>query len=544
MSVPLYLFVLAKSEEFPKTPLGMELSINILSVKSSIANNGQKTAVSDFKNDKDIIIQSSPDRNPHCLNEGIDRSYMAIHERASPEHNGTALQNKLADMHNNPFQKLRPDENFEAEEYQTEESADKISSVENPVMLDNIQTVGGNQHVASDSGKDNSLKSSNTDKCSLQENKHIPLSDRDHIIPPVLQAQTTNNSARESHLHGQPLEADLSISPGSTTSLTRSESLHHLDSAPSVHSAAALEHESTTCCSEDLVSEDAALLRDDLQHPPCTEASSTVDDVPFIPHDLTAAVEPCGVRTFAALSPPFQDGQRRPSNVSEYDNLSEDEDEEEKQAPASKKLADSIPQTELCMPVLKSSVPKSVSLGEIDSLQRQTQEVTDLVDLPKNDGQLTSFPMLPHSKRLSGGHSVPVLSEPDCDAFLLPGGLQARPISSPVLQDQHSPFRIIKTITPLHLAYATEQDCLSKKQVALPLPETSHCHTADGEEYNLVTGEAEVAGDCVQKLINVPGGSPAFQKPKVPPKLFKAHSENKFSSNCSPMGQMSKSVTF
>ncbi|KAK9410136.1 USP6 N-terminal-like [Crotalus adamanteus] len=530
----------AKSEEFPKTPLGMELSLNLLSVKSSIANNGQKTAVSDFNNDKDVIIQSSPDKNPHCLNEGIENSNMAIHERASPEHNGTALQNKLADRHNNPFQKLQPDET-----YQTEESADKISSMENPIMLDNIQTVGEDQHVASDNGKDNSLKSSNTEKCSLQENKHIPLSDRDPIIPPVLQAQTTNNSARESHLQGQPLEADLSVSPDSTTSLTRSESLPHLDSAPSVQNAAALEHESTTCSSEDLVSEDAALLRDDLQHPPRTEASSIAEDGPFMPHDLPEnLVVPCGVRTFAALSPPFHDGQRRPSNVSQYDNLSENEDEEEKQAPASKKLADSIPQTELCTPILKCSIPKSASLGEIDSLQRQSQEATDLVDLPKNDGQLTSFPMLPYSKRLSEGHSVPVLSEPDCDAFLLPGGLQARPISSPVLQDQHSPFRIIKTTTPLHLAYATEQDCLSRKQVALPLPETSHCHTADGEEYNLVTGEAEVAGDCVLKLINVPGGSPEFQKPKVPPKLFKAHSENKFSSNCSPMGQMSKSVTF
>lgn len=544
MSVPLYLFVAAKSEEFPKTPLGMELSLNLLSMKSSIANNGQKAVVSDFNNDKDVIIQSSPDKNPHCLNEGIDNSNIAIQERASPDHNGTALQNKLSDMHNNPFQRLPPNEIFETEEYQREESADKISSVENPIILDNIQTVVGDQHVASDSEKDNSLKSSNSEKCSLQENKHIPLDDRDHIIPPVLQAQTTNNSAWESDLQGQPLEADLSISHDSTTSLTRSESLHHLDLAPSVQNAAALEQENTTCSSEDLASEDAALLKDDLQHSLCTEASSAAGHGLFILHGVPGnIVVPCRESTAATLSPPFQDGERRPSNVSQYDNLSENE-EEEKQVPASKKLADSVPQTELCTPVLKSSIPKSASLGEIDNLQRQTQEVTDLAELSKIDGQLTSFPMLPHSKRLSGGGSVPVLSEPGCDALLLPGSLQARPTSSPVLQDQHSPFRIIKTTTPLHLAYATEQDCLSKKQVALPLPETSHCHTAEGEKYNLVPGEAEVAGDCVQKLKNVPGGSPAFQKPKVPPKIFKAHSENTFSSSCSPMGQMSKSVTF
>ncbi|XP_013916348.1 PREDICTED: USP6 N-terminal-like protein [Thamnophis sirtalis] len=535
----------AKSEEFPKTSLGMELSLNLLSMKSSIANNGQKTAVGDFNNDKDVIIPSSPDKDPHCLKEGIDNSNMAIQERTSPEHNGTALQNKLADMHNNPFQRFPPNEIFEAEEHQEEESANKVSSMENPIILDNIQTVGGDQHVASDSGIDNSLKSSNSEKCSLQENKHIPLDERDHIIPPVLQAQTTVSSAWESHLQVQPLEADLSTSHDSTTSLTKSESLHHLDSAPSVQNGAALEQESTTCSSEDLVSEDAALLKDDLQHPPCTEASSAAEHGLFIPHDVPGnLVVPFRERTSAVLSPPFQDGQRRPSNVSQYENLSENENEEEKQAPVSTKLADSIPQTELCTPVLRSSIPKSASLGEIDHLQKQTQEMTDLAELPKIDDQLTSFPMLPHSKQLSGGGSVPVLSEPGCDALLLPGGLQARPTSSPVLQDQHSPFRIIKTTTPLHLAYATEQDCLSKKQLALPLPETSHCHTADGEKYNLVPGEVEVAGDCVQKLQNVPGGSPAFQKPKVPPKIFKAHSENTFSSSCSPMGQMSKSVTF
>ncbi|KAM6466636.1 uncharacterized protein PHA67_012412 isoform 1-T5 [Liasis olivaceus] len=535
----------AKSEEFPKTALGMELSLNLLSVKSNVASNGQKTAVSDFSHDKDAIIQSSPDKNPPRLIETIDNSNMATHERASPEHNGTPLQNKLADMHCNPFNKLPPNEKFETEEYQVEESADKISSVENPIMLDNIQTTGENQDVASDSKKDNSLKSSNTGKCSLQEDKHISLVDRDHVISPGLQAQTadvsTDNSVWESQLQSQPLEADLSVSHDSTASLSRSESPHHLDSPPSVQNAAALEHGSTTCSSEDLVSEDAALLKDDLYLPPCTESSSTAEHSLFIPHDLPEnLVVPCRVRTFATLSPAFQDGQRRPSNVSQYDNLSENEDEEGKQVPGSKKLADSILQTELCTSVLRCSMPKSASFGEIDNLQRQTQEVADLVQLPKNVGQLTSFPMLPHYKRLSGGGSVPILPELGPDALLPSGGLQARYTSSPVLQDQHSPFRIVKTTTPLHLAYATEQGFLSKKQVALPLPETSHCHTVDGEKYNLATGEAEAASDCVQKLKNAPGGSPAFQKPKH----FKTHSENNFCSSGSPMGQMSKSVTF
>ncbi|XP_063145348.1 TBC1 domain family member 30-like [Candoia aspera] len=539
----------AKSEEFPKTPLGMELSLNLLSVKSSVAGNGQKTAVGDFNNDKDVIIQSSPDKNPPCPNEMIDNSDMAIRERASPEHNGTPLQNKLADTHHNPFRKLPPNEKFETEEYQADKSVDKISSMENPIMLDKIQTIGENQDVASDSKKGNSLKSNNTEKCGVQEDKHISLDDRDHVISPVLQAQTrdvsTDNSAWESHLQSQPLEADLSISHDSTTSLSRSESLHHLDTPPSGQSAAALKHGSTTCSSEDLVSEDAAVLQDGLCHPPCTEPSFTAEHSLFMPHDLPEnLVVPCRVRTFAAFCPPFQDGQRRPSNVSQYDNLSENEDREEKQVLCSKKLADSILQTELCTPVLKSSIPKSASFGEIDNLQRQTQKVADLVQLPKNVGQLTSFPMLPHYERLSGGGSVPVLSELGSDALLLSGGLQARPTSSPVLQDQHSPFRIVKTTTPLHLAHATEQGLLSTKQVALPLPETSHCHTADGGKDNLATGEEEAAGDGVPKLKNILGGSPALQKPKLPPKVFKTHSENKFCSSCSPMGEMSRSVTF
>ncbi|XP_062973147.1 USP6 N-terminal-like protein [Elgaria multicarinata webbii] len=552
----------AKSEEFPKKPLGLDLSLNLVSVKPSVAANGQKNAVSDLNEDKDGVIQPSPDKSPLHLNEMIGNSNMAIHER---QPNGPPLQAEPADLHHNPFQNHQPSQMFEIEEQQVEASANKKPSEDNPAVLDEIQVTGESPGVPTASKEADSLESSRRE----ESNPSLSIDDKDHVVSRVLQTETggmsMDSSLWEPVLQSHTLEADPSVSHNDATSLSGSESPHQVpllssledqrssESPSSVQNAAALQHGSTTSSSEDLLSEDATLLLGHQCQPPSTNSSSTPGRSLSTTCDLPeSTVAPCTVKVLAALSLPFQDGQRRPSNASQYDNLSEDEDGEEKtptKVSSSKKLEILLTQTELCAPALKRTMPKSASVGEMDNLQRQTWEMVDLVQQPKRLGQPTSFTTLSHPKRLSGGGSVPVLSEPDCDVLLLSEGFHARPTSSPVLQEQHSPFRIVKTTTPLHLAHATEQDFLSQKQVALPLPEAAD-HDAAGSDKLVPAAveaeEGEAASDCLPKSINALGGSPALQrpKPKLPPKVFKTYSDNHFYLGCPPMPKMSKSVTF
>ncbi|XP_053251293.1 uncharacterized protein LOC128417083 [Podarcis raffonei] len=562
----------AKSEEFPKKPLGLELSLNPVSVKPNVAANGQKKAAGDLNHDKDVVLQPSPDKSPTYLNETIVNSNKAMHEIVSvPQPNGPPIQAEPADVHQNPFQNHhQPSQKFEMEEKQVEENANEIPLEDGPIMPDDIEVIGESQDVVMVCKVAESLESSGVERYSLQENNPcLFIDDIDHAAPQQLQGETDglpmdNSLWEESHLQSQTLEADLSITPNSTETVSESEIFCQVPLLPSLEEKrtselassvcndAALQDGSITCSSEDLLSEDVVLLPDHLYQPPSPDLSSMAEHSQSTTCDLSeSTAAPCPTKALAALLLPFQDGQRRPSNASQYDNLSEGDNGEEKspvQVPGSKKLAVLIPQTELCAPVLKCTVPKSASVGELENLQRQNWETVDLMQQANEYGQPISFAVLYPHKNHPGGGSVPILSELDSEMPLLSEGFQARPTSSPVLQEQHSPFRIVKTTTPLHLAHATEQDFSSKKQVALPLPEAS-CHDA-GDAGTLPPVAMETLGgdarDCEQKSRNTLSGSPALQrpKPKIPPKVFKTHSDNNFYPGCPPMVQMSKSVTF
>ncbi|XP_061465970.1 uncharacterized protein LOC133376948 isoform X2 [Rhineura floridana] len=561
----------AKSEEFPKKPLGLELSLNMVTVKPTVAANGQKKAVCDLNHDKDVVMPPSPDKGPSHLDETFGHSEKAIHETGSfPQPNGPPVEAEAADRNQNEFQNHhQPSQKYDMEDKQVEENANKIPSENDPIILDEIQVIGESQDVLTTTKVADSLENSSTEKCSLQENNPcLFIDDMDHVAPQLLQAETLgmsmeNSLWEESHLQSQTLEADPSTSHNSTTPLSESETFCQvpllpsieeqgtLESASSLQNATALQDGSTTCSSEDLLSEDAALLLDHVDQPPSTDSSCTAGDNQSTTCDfLESITTPCTVKTHAVLPLAFQDG-RRPSNTSQYDNLSEGEEGEEKspiQVPSSKKLAGLIPQTELCAPVFKCTVPKSASVGEIENLQRQSWEMVDLMQQAKGLDQPSSLATLSHHKNHSARGSVPVLSDLDCDVLLLLEGFHARPTSSPMLQEQHSPFRIVKTTTPLHMAHATEQDFSSKKQVALPLPEASYHDAGDGCKFTPVALEPEggAASDRDQESLNTLSGSPALQrpKPKVPPKVFKSHSDNSFYPGCPPVVQMSKSVTF
>ncbi|KAH0621018.1 hypothetical protein JD844_022008 [Phrynosoma platyrhinos] len=517
--------------DLPPPVLGLELSLNLVSVKPSVAANGQQKAVSDQNQDKDALIQPSPNKNLSPMNETIGNSYVAKHESPSlSQPNGLPLPVEEAVMHHNPFQNNEPRETFEIEEKEIEEHANKISSGNNLAVLNEIYVIGKSQDEPLATNDPDSLESSSTERgCSQQNIPSISIDDSSPVSQEQTGCMSVDSTLWEIPLQNRTVEVDLSASHNSITSLSGSESPHQVPS-PDVQNSTALQHERTTCSSGDLLSEHV-LLPD---QPP---SLSTICDLP----------EDTG---HTALLFPFEDGQRRPSNASQYDNLSEGEGEDSNSpihVLSSDKVSVSVPQAELPTPVLKCIMPKSASVEEIENLQRQIWRTVDLEQQQKELGQ--AFSTLSHHKRLSGGGSVPLLSELDSDAQWLSEAFHGRPTSSPMLQEPHSPFRIVKTITPLHLAHATEQDFLNKKQVALPFLEVGHHDATDNDKLILAfmdAAEDRIPQDCAQKTENALGGSPALQrpKPKVPPKIFRTHSEKSFSTGCPPMMQMSKSVTF
>lgn len=115
---------------------------------------------------------------------------------------------------------------------------------------------------------------------------------------------------------------------------------------------------------------------------------------------------------------------------------------------------------------LKHSASKAASTGELLSLQHNgLGSATSSTHWPEAVGVLPAH-------RQAGG-SVPILSSREPEAAGMAEGCPTQRAPSPLVEG-NSPYVVIKTTTPLHLAHATEQDFLNRKQVALPLSETGH----------------------------------------------------------------------
>lgn len=186
---------------------------------------------------------------------------------------------------------------------------------------------------------------------------------------------------------------------------------------------------------------------------------------------------------------------------------------------------------------LKRSASKAASTGELLSLQHNGL------------GSATSTTRWPEAvlpaHRQAGG-SVPALSSREPEAAGLAEGCPTQRAPSPVVEG-NSPYVVIKTTTPLHLAHATEQDFLNRKQVALPLSETGHPLPTTSMPPPLMPDPEEVE---VQKSLQKPLNAlksprpPLSPKPKLPPQVAKSRSENSFLSDSPSLAKLPKSVTF
>ncbi|XP_053837441.1 USP6 N-terminal-like protein isoform X2 [Vidua macroura] len=188
---------------------------------------------------------------------------------------------------------------------------------------------------------------------------------------------------------------------------------------------------------------------------------------------------------------------------------------------------------------LKHSASKAASTGELLSLQHNgLGSATGTMRWPEAVGALPAH-------RQAGG-SVPILSSREPEAAGLAEGCPAQRAPSPVVEGT-SPYVVIKTTTPLHLAHATEQDFLNRKQVALPLSETGHPLPTTSMPPPLMPDPEEVE---VQKSLQKPLNAlkaprpPLSPKPKFLLQVAKSCSENSFLSGSPSLAKLPKSVTF
>ncbi|XP_035184102.1 USP6 N-terminal-like protein [Oxyura jamaicensis] len=435
----------AKPEEFPRKPLGLELSLNPVAVKANAAANGQNGLLGERPPDRDAT-QPPPHRGP----PGGTATGTAAAARTPDQ-----LGSNAAEAADGRLHPPRHDGEVEAPEAVQQQP---------PSPRSEAPAVPAGQEAAAVSGEPASHGSPRRPQGEHEES------------PVLLAAGRMSRAASPARPGGpQPLPQHESPSP-----------------APSPHGSMDLLHDPST-------SSGTAPAREAL----APKQHSNTDSSPRRPNPAA-----CGLpEVEQASSPHGEDEEALDALPPPLPAQHEDFPEAEQQRGAAL-----LTQTDL-----RSPVPKSASTGELTSLQQGAGTAEGL--------GLAAHP--PH--RQSGG-SVPLLAE-------TPG----RPFQRGT--EGNSPYAIVKTTTPLHVAHATEQD-LNRKQVALPLPEagrplaaTSQLPPAPG---------AAAAQEGAQKPFNALKAPrlPLSPKPKLSPQVAKSLSENSFVSASPPPAKLPKSVTF
>ncbi|XP_010187642.1 PREDICTED: USP6 N-terminal-like protein, partial [Mesitornis unicolor] len=433
----------AKPEEFPRKPLGLELSFNPVAMKCNVAANSQNGRVGEYP----------PDREPHLPRSPRAPGGTTAVEARTPNLQGSEAA-EMTDFHLHP-----PGRGPAGEEGQVEPSGDR-----QPPSL---------------------LKTSET------HTHH-------HLLPTTLPSE-------------QPL-----LTPG-----------HAMVDKESASLPALAEHDSL------------GFSLQNMPRPPdsSTTELSAMDHVVCLPNPaaLPAGEQASSLCKEKALDvPPHpQPGSwQQLSGVLQRDG-----------SPGSKRGEETAEKR--CRAVLldktdsKHLASKAASMGELTSPQQNGPgSATSTVHWPEGLGLLPAH-------GLAGG-SVPILPSSESEAVGLGEGCRFQRAPSPTVEG-NSPYTIIKTTTPLHLARATEQDFSNRKQVALPLPDTGQPLPVTPVPPSLALDPEE--GDAqksLQKPLNALTAPrpPLSPKPKFPPQVAKSRSENSFLSGSPPLAKLPKSVTF
>ncbi|XP_064570676.1 USP6 N-terminal-like protein isoform X2 [Zonotrichia leucophrys gambelii] len=446
----------AKPEEFPRKPLGLELSLNPVAIKENTAANGQNGQVG----------ERTPDREPQTDRVPGTPGGMTVVEARILTFQGS----EAAEATNAPVSGGRPPD----EEGQVE-----------PIM---------------DGQPSSLLKASETQA-------------QQHLLPTVLPPE-------------QPL-----LAPGCAV-VDHGVSLH----APAAHSSLDSSLQNRPAPPDSSTAEPSATDQAAWQPNPSALPAGEQDQAAWQPNPtaLPAGEQASSLSRDTVLEAaphPLPAGCQQLSQTSQSHGSPESERGEE--AVDDRHCRAVLPDKM----GLKRSASKAASTGELLSLQHNGLG---------SPASTTRWPEAVLPAHRQAGGSVPLLSSREPEAAGLAEGCPTQRAPSPVVEG-NSPYVVIKTTTPLHLAHATEQDFLNRKQVALPLSETGHPlpTTSMPPPLMLDPEEAEVQ-KSLQKPLNALKAPrpPLSPKPKLPPQVAKSRSENSFLSGSPSLAKLPKSVTF
>ncbi|XP_030307111.1 uncharacterized protein LOC103530484 isoform X1 [Calypte anna] len=415
----------AKPEEFPRKPLGLELSLNLVAVKSNVATSGQNGCVGEHSVDRD----TPPHRGPGVL-EGMG-------EVKTPSLQGNEVA-EATDIHLHP-----PDGG----------------------LLGEAEPTGDGQPPSS-------LKASKPEA----------------HLPPALPLE-------------QPLlPLSCAMMDDKSVSLPTPAEQSSLDSS----------------------------LQNTSSSPPSLSAAelSAMDHVAWQPN-LAAlpggeqAPSLCKERALDAPPPPLPGSWQQLPSTPQHGGSQESKGWD----PVAEKHCRAAL---LDRRDLKRLTSKAASTGDLSSLGQARPGST-----------LGSVHWAGHGL---GGGSIPAWLGSDLGAAGLGQDCPFQQVPPHTVME-NSPYSVLRTITPLQLAHAAEQDFSSSKQVALPLPETAQPLPATSVPPPLVLDPEEADGKkSLHKALNVL--KVPWSVPSPHPQVAKSSSDNSFLSGSPPRAKLPKSVTF
>ncbi|RXM32031.1 USP6 N-terminal-like protein [Acipenser ruthenus] len=538
----------AKPDEFPKKPLGQEIPVTLIPMKPHHAANGKnkiarpESVKLKIEGDQERILS---DNSPLSLNENNSNT---VNGENLPIPSPEPVLVHAHKLHNDSLPGEQP--------FTLAGSQVNASETSRPLILENPSTFSARENIASTGP---GVSNFNKDIISEKE-EGTPL--LENLAGPAMEGgfHTAEGCFPALEIKTKADESQVAI---------HTEQQQELNDWPPPYVPVETD---STCCTAQVVENEELFVQQpedfDLPPPPpesylcddCCTALLPQDDISFS-EDLPLPSDPVPLLIKEDLSfpPPIPEdnmvtlgvpehlGERRPSNTSHYDNLSEGEFEDQYL----------VKLLELTGTGSQSEI--AVQSSEVSNLPKPPDDSSNMPALlekedfalfpPPPPPPLPFYP--PKQTSAASSRQPPFLQiyDPNQDIGYT-GQEYSRTVTnqSSVQEEALSPFQIVRSTPPIHMAYARGRNHLNQKQVALPIQDEliESCNEA-AKLFIVEEGEPthcprDISTVLVRRkpspiLTSLP---PAVKAKSVPTahsdtECYRAHSSNP---------QLSKSVTF
>ncbi|XP_041132377.1 USP6 N-terminal-like protein [Polyodon spathula] len=530
----------AKPDEFPKKPLGQEIEVSLIPMKPHHAANGKNQ----IARPESVKLKTEGDQE-RILS---DNSPLSLNESNSNTVNGKNLPIPSPEPILVHAYKPHNDSSPGEQPFTLAASQVYVSETSRPLILENPSNFS-----ARDNNKDVISEKEGTP---LLENLAGPAMEggfqaTEGCFPALEEKTKAGGSQVAIHTEQQqelndwpppyvPVETD---STCSTAQVVENEELfiqqpEDFDLPPPPSELYLCDD----CCTAVLPQDDIS-FSEDLPLP--------LDPVPLLIKEDFSVPPPIPEDNMVTLGVPEHLGERRPSNTSHYDNLSEGEFEDQYLGKLLE-MTDTGSQSEI-----------AAQSSEISNLSKPPDDSSSMPALLEKENFAMFLPPLPPPpppplpfyppKQTSAASSrqPPFLQIYETNQDLGYTGQEcSRTVTnqSSVQVEVLSPFQIVKSTTPIHMAYAQGRNHLNQKQIALPTQDEliESCNEA-AKLFIVEEGEPTHCSRDISTVLvrRKPSPSLTLLPPAVKAKSVPtAHSDTEFNQAHSSNPQLSKSVTF